>query len=157
MSGEVCWINRHFEGSELFVFVLGVTHTGTSQKIRIWWKNYFFLVRYFKKWNFHIFRFITCKVKHFKSCFVLMCMVGAYSSWNKKNQYLKILILFPSRTWHLPTLPKITKAGSMTMVLLCLIGQQTCLTWTPKRIYGVLCLLRFAAAALSSSHSWGEK
>ncbi len=24
-----------------------------------------------------------------------------------------------------------TKAGSMTMVLLCLIGQQTRLTWTP--------------------------
>ncbi len=30
-----------------------------------------------------------------------------------------------SRTWHLPTLPKVPKAGSMTMVLLCLIGQQT--------------------------------
>ncbi len=36
-----------------------------------------------------------------------------------------------SRTWHLPTLPKVPKAGSMTMVLLCLIGQQTHLTWTP--------------------------
>ena len=32
---------------------------------------------------------------------------------------------FSSRTWHLPTLPKIPKAGSMTTVLLCLIGQQT--------------------------------
>ncbi len=39
-------------------------------------------------------------------------------------------ISFSSRTWHLPTLPKVPKAGSMTMVLLCLIGQQTCLTWT---------------------------
>ncbi len=38
---------------------------------------------------------------------------------------------FCSRTWHLPTLPKVPKAGSMTMVLLCLIGQQTRLTWTP--------------------------
>ncbi len=38
---------------------------------------------------------------------------------------------FSSRTWHLPTLPKVPKAGSMTMVLLCLIGQQTRLTWTP--------------------------
>ncbi len=28
----------------------------------------------------------------------------------------------------LPTLPKVPKAGSMTMVLLCLIGQQTRLT-----------------------------
>ncbi len=48
------------------------------------------------------------------------------------------LISFSSRTWHLPTLPKVPKAGSMTMVLLCLIGQQTQLTWTPSRIYGVL-------------------
>ncbi len=36
--------------------------------------------------------------------------------------------LFSSRTWHLATLPKVPKAGSMTMVLLCLIGQQTHLT-----------------------------
>ncbi len=93
MSGEVCWINRHFEGPELFVFVLGVTHTGTSQKSRIWWKSSFFHVAYFKKWNFHIFRFITCKEKHFKSCFVLMCMVGAYSSWNKKISISKYLNL----------------------------------------------------------------
>ncbi len=35
---------------------------------------------------------------------------------------------FSSRTWHLPTLPKVPKADSMTMVLLCLIGQQTRLT-----------------------------
>ncbi len=39
--------------------------------------------------------------------------------------------LYEGRTWHLPTLPKVPKAGSMTMVLLCLIGQQTRLTWTP--------------------------
>ncbi len=37
----------------------------------------------------------------------------------------------------MPTLPKVPKAGSMTMVLLCLIGQQTSLTWAPLRIYGV--------------------
>ncbi len=36
--------------------------------------------------------------------------------------------IFCSRTWHLPTLPKVPKAGSMTMVLLCLIDQQTRLT-----------------------------
>ncbi len=36
--------------------------------------------------------------------------------------------LFSSRTWHRPTLPKVPKAGSMTIVLLCLIGQQTRLT-----------------------------
>ncbi len=53
------------------------------------------------------------------SCFLLL------------TSFLKMLISFSSRTWHLPTLPKVPKAGSMTMVLLCLIGQQTRLTWTP--------------------------
>ncbi len=42
--------------------------------------------------------------------------------------FMEMLISFSSRTWHLPTLPKIPKAGSVTMVLLCLIGQQTRLT-----------------------------
>ncbi len=37
-------------------------------------------------------------------------------------------LFFSSRTWHLPTLPKVQKAGSMTMVLLCLISQQIRLT-----------------------------
>ncbi len=45
-----------------------------------------------------------------------------------------MLISFSSRTSHLPPLPKVPKAGSMTMVLMCLIGQQTRLTWTPQRI-----------------------
>ncbi len=47
------------------------------------------------------------------------------------NKLMEMQISFSSRTWHLPTLPKVPKAGSMTMVLLCLIGQQTRLTWTP--------------------------
>ncbi len=51
-------------------------------------------------------------------------------SW-KETSFMEMLISFSSRTWHLPTLPKVPKAGSMTMVLLCLIGQQTRLTWTP--------------------------
>ncbi len=34
-----------------------------------------------------------------------------------------------SRFKHLPTLPKVPKAGSMTMVLMCFIGQQTRLTY----------------------------
>ncbi len=53
------------------------------------------------------------------SCFLLL------------TSFMEMLISFSSRTWHLPTLPKVPKAGSMTMVLLCLIGQQTRLTWTP--------------------------
>ncbi len=47
------------------------------------------------------------------------------------TSFMEMLISFSSRTWHLPTLPKVPKAGSMTMVLLCLIGQQTRQTWTP--------------------------
>ncbi len=47
------------------------------------------------------------------------------------ESFMEMLISFSSRTYHLPTLPKVPKAGSMTMVLLCLIGQQTRLTWTP--------------------------
>ncbi len=35
------------------------------------------------------------------------------------------------RTWHLPTLPKAPKVGEMTMVLVCLTGQQTHQTWIP--------------------------
>ncbi len=53
------------------------------------------------------------------SCFLLL------------TSFVEMLILFYSRTLHLPTLPKVPKAGSMTMVLLCLIGHQTRLTWTP--------------------------
>ncbi len=47
------------------------------------------------------------------------------------TSFMEVLISFSSRTWHLPTLPNVPKAGSMTMVLMCLIGQQTRLTWTP--------------------------
>ncbi len=60
-----------------------------------------------------------------------------HASFCWKN-YMEMLISFSSRTWHPPTLPKVPKAGSMTMVLLCLIDQQTRLTWTPYIIYGLL-------------------
>ncbi len=53
------------------------------------------------------------------SCFLLL------------TSFMEMLISFSSRTWHLPTLPKVPKSGSMTMVLVCLTGQQTRLTWTP--------------------------
>ncbi len=52
------------------------------------------------------------------------------------TSFMEMLISFSSRTWHLPTLPKVPKAGSMTMVLLCLIGQQTRLTWTHRESMG---------------------
>ncbi len=39
---------------------------------------------------------------------------------------MEMLISFSSRTWHLSTLPKLPKAGSMTMVLLCLYCTVLC-------------------------------
>ncbi len=57
----------------------------------------------------------------FTSCFLLL------------TSFMEMLISFFSRTWHLPTLPKVPKAGSMAMVLLCLIGKQTCLTLSRGR------------------------
>ncbi len=42
------------------------------------------IVTYFKSETFLYFRFITCKVKHFKSFFVLILMIRAYSSWKSK-------------------------------------------------------------------------
>ncbi len=50
------------------------------------------------------------------------------------TSFMEMLISFSSRTCHLLTLPKVPKAGSMTMVLLCLISQQTRLTWTPENL-----------------------
>ncbi|MED6243582.1 hypothetical protein ATANTOWER_022846 [Ataeniobius toweri] len=38
---------------------------------------------------------------------------------------MDMLVSFSTRTWYRPTLPKAPQAGSITMVLLCLTGQQT--------------------------------
>ncbi len=40
------------------------------------------------------------------------------------TSFMEMLISFSSRTWHLPTLPKVPKAGSMTMVLLCFLASK---------------------------------
>ncbi len=66
------------------------------------------------------------------------------------TSFMEMLISFSSRTWHLPTLPKVPKAGSMTTVLLCLIGQQTRLTW----IYGVLSRGRWETPDPTMQMSW---
>ncbi len=48
---------------------------------------------------------------------------------SQRNQEILEHFMLPSayssRTRHLPTLPMVPNAGSMTMVLLCLIGQKT--------------------------------
>ncbi len=58
---------------------------------------------------------------HFRALHASFCWQALWRCWFN----------FPAGTWHLPTLPKVPKACSMTMVLVCLIGQQTRLTWTP--------------------------
>ncbi len=52
------------------------------------------------------------------------------------------------------TLPEVPKASSMTMVLLCLIGQQTRLTWTPQRIYGALSRGRWETPDPTTQMTW---
>ncbi len=59
---------------------------------------------------------------HFRSLHASFCWQALWR--------MEMLISFSRRTLHLPTLPKVPKAGSMTMVLLCLIGQHS-LTSTP--------------------------
>ncbi len=59
---------------------------------------------------------------------------------------------FPAGFQH--TLTKVPKAGSMTMVLLCLIDQQTRLTWTPQRIYGVLSRGRWETPDTTTQMTW---
>ena len=50
------------------------------------------------------------------------------SCFLQQTSFMEMLTSFSSRTWHLPTLPKVPKPGSMAMGLVCLIGQQTHLT-----------------------------
>ncbi len=58
-------------------------------------KVHFFLWVISKSETCIYFRFIACKVKHFKSFFVLILMIRAYSSWKSKisiSKYLNIYI-----------------------------------------------------------------
>ncbi len=47
------------------------------------------------------------------------------------TSFMKMLILFSSRTWHMPTLPKVPKAGSMTMAWSYCAWLASKLTWPP--------------------------
>ncbi len=52
---------------------------------------------------------------------------------------------------HLPTLPKPLPSGLLTM---CLIGQPTCLTWTPYGIYGIFSRERWETVDPTIQTSW---
>ncbi len=70
------------------------------------------------------------------------------------TSFMEMLISFSSRTWHLPTLPKVPKAGLMTMVLLYLICQKTHLIWTSQRISGVLSRGRWETPDPTMQMTW---
>ncbi len=70
-------ISTKFSGSET---------KGTSKKNWIWWKSNFFLVTYLKKIETFIdFRFITCKVKHFKSVLFLFWWLEPTANESQKT------------------------------------------------------------------------
>ncbi len=50
----------------IYIYIYTV-YTGASQKFRIWWKSSFFSCNLIQKVKLSYFRFITCRVKHFKS------------------------------------------------------------------------------------------
>ena len=60
--------------------------------------------------------------------------------WSFHSQWWFVELCLPSlkssRTWHLPTLPKVPKPGLMTIGLVCLIGQQTLLIWPHRKCMG---------------------
>ncbi len=61
-----------------------------KKKIR---EKLFFILFYFLKWNFHIyFRFITCKVRHFKSFVVLILMIS-HESQKPVSQSIRIFTM----------------------------------------------------------------
>ncbi len=61
------------------------------------------------------------------SCFLLL------------TTFMEMLISFSSRTWHLPTLPKVPKVGSMTMVLLVLDWPANSPDLNPiKNLWGII-------------------
>lgn len=63
-------------------------------------------------------------------------------------------ILISNRTLHLPTGPELLTTGLLSRVLLCLVGQPTCLTWTPQRIYGILSRGRWETPDPTIEYRW---
>ncbi len=61
---------------------------------------------------------------------------------------------FPAGLQHLPTVPKPFRCGLLTMILLCLVGQPTCLTWTPYEIYGIVSRERWETVNPTMQSSW---
>ncbi len=61
----------------------------------------------------------SCLPRDFGPLYASICWQALWRCW----------FPFPAGLKHLPTLPKSLPSGFLTMILLCLIGQPTCLTW----------------------------
>ncbi len=75
-------------------------------------------------------------------------------SFHLLTNCMEMLISFSSKIQHLPTLPKPLPSGLLTTILLCLIGQPTCLTWTPDGIYGIFSRERWETVDQTIQMSW---
>ncbi len=58
---------------------------------------------------------------------------------------------FSAGLLHLSTVPKPLPSGLLTIILLCLIDQPTCLTWTPYGIYGIFSRERWVDPTVKTS------
>ncbi len=66
------------------------------------------------------------------------------------TSFMEMLISFSSRT----LVPKALPSGLLTLILLGLIGQTTCLTWTPSGIYGIFSRERWETVDPTVQTSW---
>ncbi len=120
------------------------------KKIEYREKLHFFFFTYFKKWNFHIyFTFITCKVRHLLlvliPCFIKSRVNAAiyqeilerFLLPSAEKLYGDTDFIFQQEFSTCPQYQNHSQSGLLTMILLSLIVQQTCLTWTPYGTNGI--------------------
>ncbi len=72
--------------------------------------------------------------------------------WRCWGEIMEMLISFSSRT--LAPAHTVKTTGLLTMILLCLIGQPTCLTWFPYGIYGIISRERWETVDPTIKTSW---
>ncbi len=80
----------------------------------------------------------------FEALYAYICWQALWRCW----------FSFPAGLQHLPTLPKALPTGLLTMILLCLIGQTTCLTWTPSGIHAIFSRERWKIVDPTIQTSW---
>ncbi len=113
----------------------------------------------------HFLLILLSVVQHFsRPCLVFKCALEIKPNLNTAiyqetscflllSRFMEILISFSSRTLA-PTHSAKTTSGFRSMILLCLIGQPTCLTWTPSGIYGIFSRKRWETVDPKIEMSW---